>query len=77
MERTFATATWRQLVYEDPRLPRELLPSEWPIATARDAFVEVYDGLGPHAEARAREVVEPFALTGAARPRHHVVADLV
>ena len=51
--RTSVTLAWRQFVYDDPRLPRELLPPDWPVAAAREAFIAVYDGLGPVAEARA------------------------
>jgi phenylacetic acid degradation operon negative regulatory protein len=72
--RTSVTLTWRQFVYDDPRLPRELLPPDWPLATAREAFIAVYDGLGPAAEARAREVVAPFDLPPEGQPRHHTVA---
>jgi phenylacetic acid degradation operon negative regulatory protein len=73
--RTSVTLTWRQFVYDDPRLPRELLPPDWPLATAREAFIAVYDGLGPVAEARAREVVAPFDLPPQGQPRHHTVAS--
>jgi phenylacetic acid degradation operon negative regulatory protein len=72
--RTSVTLTWRQFVYDDPRLPRELLPPDWPLATAREAFIAVYDGLGPAAEARAREVVAPFDLPPEGQPRYHTVA---
>jgi phenylacetic acid degradation operon negative regulatory protein len=73
--RTSVTVAWRKFVYDDPRLPRELLPADWPIADAREAFIKVYDGLGPLAQARAREVVAPFDLAPDAQPRFHTVAD--
>jgi phenylacetic acid degradation operon negative regulatory protein len=75
--RTEVTAAWRRLVYGDPALPTELLPVPWPLPAARAIFVEVYDGLGPLAEARARAVVAPYRLTEVALPRHHTVGDLL
>jgi phenylacetic acid degradation operon negative regulatory protein len=75
IERTAVTVTWRKFVYDDPRLPRELLPLDWPLPAARELFIEVYDGLGPLAEARAREVVAPFDLPADGQPRFHTVAD--
>jgi phenylacetic acid degradation operon negative regulatory protein len=73
--RTATTVAWRKLVYDDPRLPRELLPPDWPMEAARAAFVTAYDGLGPLAESRARQVVAEFDLPDGAQPRHHTVAD--
>ena len=75
IERTAVTVAWRKFVYDDPRLPLELLPPDWPMLAAREAFIEVYDRLGPLAEARAREVVAGFDLPADAQPRHHIVAD--
>lgn len=73
--RTSVTVTWRKFVYDDPRLPTPLLPPNWPMLATREAFVEVYDGLGPLAESRARQVVAGFDLPDPAQPRHHTVAD--
>ena len=73
--RTAVTLGWRKFVYDDPRLPLELLPPDWPMLAAREAFQDVYDRLGPLAEARAREVVAPFDLPDPSQPRHHTVAD--
>jgi phenylacetic acid degradation operon negative regulatory protein len=77
MRRTALTARWRQLAYDDPRLPADLLGVDWPLSPARDAFVAVYDGLGPLAEARARQLVARFDLPERNLPRHHCVADLL
>jgi phenylacetic acid degradation operon negative regulatory protein len=74
--RTTIALAWRRFAYDDPRLPQVLLPADWPVRATRRAFVEVYDGLGPLAEARAREVVAPFGLADDALPRAHTVADL-
>jgi phenylacetic acid degradation operon negative regulatory protein len=76
-QRTAVTARWRQLAYDDPRLPAELLGPDWPLTAARAGFVAVYDGLGPLAEARARQLVSRFDLPEGVLPRHHVVADLL
>ena len=73
--RTAVTVGWRKFVYDDPRLPLALLPPDWPMLAAREAFREVYDRLGPLAESRAREVVAPFDLPDRGQPRHHTVAD--
>jgi phenylacetic acid degradation operon negative regulatory protein len=73
--RTAFTLRWRQFAYDDPRLPHELLPTAWPMPTARDRFVAMYDGLGPLAEARARELAAPFSVVAGDLPRHHRVID--
>jgi phenylacetic acid degradation operon negative regulatory protein len=65
---------WREVVAADPRLPDELLPGDWPRRTARRAFVEAYDGLGPLAELRVLQLVGD-RVPEAARPRHHRVDD--
>jgi hypothetical protein len=43
------------------------------VAAAREAFIAVYDGLGPVAEARAREIVASYDLPPEGQPRHHTV----
>jgi phenylacetic acid degradation operon negative regulatory protein len=74
--RTAFTLRWRQFVYDDPRLPHELLPPAWPMPTARDRFVAMYDGLGHLAEAAARELAAPFSVSEGDLPRHHRVIDV-
>lgn len=49
--------SWRSVVIRDPELPTELLPSDWPRARARALFVELWNGLGPLALARLRDLV--------------------
>jgi phenylacetic acid degradation operon negative regulatory protein len=74
--RTALTLRWRKFVYDDPRLPLELLPADWPMPAARDRFVALYDGLGPLAEHGAREVAAPFSMSDGDLPRHHRVIDV-
>ena len=52
---------WFVIATVDPDLPAELLPSDWPRNAARDIFVDLYDELGPRAEARVRQIVQRFA----------------
>ena len=40
---------WRQLVLEDPMLPGELLPTDWPAAAARSRFDDWYARYEPSA----------------------------
>jgi phenylacetic acid degradation operon negative regulatory protein len=76
-QRTALTVTWWRLAEDDPRLPAALLGPDWPLGPARDRFVDVYDGLGPLAQARARQVVARYDLPEHTMPRHHRVADLL
>jgi phenylacetic acid degradation operon negative regulatory protein len=64
--RTALMDIWRNFPNLDPELPDQLLPSGWPRRQARGIFAEVYDGLGPLAEARVKQVVSKHApeLTG-------------
>lgn len=54
--RTRMMDEWRTLVRLDPDLPADLLPPDWPRASARRTFEAVYDGLGPLAELRCRQI---------------------
>jgi phenylacetic acid degradation operon negative regulatory protein len=69
--RTALMDTWRNFPNLDPELPDELLPQDWPRRQARGIFAEVYNGLGPLAEVRVKQVVSQHApeLTGFVR--HH------
>jgi phenylacetic acid degradation operon negative regulatory protein len=69
--RTALMDTWRNFPNLDPELPDELLPPDWPRRQARGIFAEVYNGLGPLAEVRVKQVVSQHApeLTGFVR--HH------
>ena len=41
---------WRRIVLRDPRLPRELLPRDWPGIAARDAVRDIYRAASPGCE---------------------------
>jgi phenylacetic acid degradation operon negative regulatory protein len=55
--RTEIMNEWRNFPNLDPELPPGLLPRPWPRAEARRIFVEVYNGLGPLAQVRVRQVL--------------------
>jgi phenylacetic acid degradation operon negative regulatory protein len=69
IERTAVTDTWRLFPAVDPDLPAEILPDGWPRQHAYEIFSQLYDSLGPLAEARFRQVVSRYApeLSGLAR----------
>jgi phenylacetic acid degradation operon negative regulatory protein len=75
--RTELMDTWRTLPSRDPELPEELLPSSWPMRDARAAFVEVYDGLGPLAEIRVRQIVGELDVGLARLVRHHTTTSIL
>jgi phenylacetic acid degradation operon negative regulatory protein len=62
---------WFVIATVDPNLPAELLPSDWPRNAARDIFVDLYDELGPRAEARVREIVRRYAPELSERVTHN------
>ncbi|HEY8547729.1 MAG TPA: PaaX family transcriptional regulator C-terminal domain-containing protein, partial [Acidimicrobiales bacterium] len=82
--RTELMRRWRAIALADPRLPDELLPDDWPCRPARARFEVAYDGLGPLAEARVRELVglvtagldDEESNDPDGGPRHHTVRDL-
>jgi phenylacetic acid degradation operon negative regulatory protein len=57
VERTRLMDAWRAFPREDPDLPAEFLPRDWPRRAARELFLELYDGLGTMAERRVKEIV--------------------
>jgi phenylacetic acid degradation operon negative regulatory protein len=69
--RTEVMDIWRTLPGLDPELPAELLPEDWPSATAHRLFVEIYDALGPLAEIRVRKIVAEHAPRLANLVRYH------
>jgi phenylacetic acid degradation operon negative regulatory protein len=71
--RTELMDRWRQFPRHDPALPRELLPADWPGWQARRLFNEVYDGLGPLAVSRVREIVEPHSVAAARCASYHTM----
>lgn len=59
--RTEIMNEWRNMPNLDPDLPEELLPVGWPREKARELFVEAYDGLGPLAQTRFRQILAEFS----------------
>ncbi|HEX7305633.1 PaaX family transcriptional regulator C-terminal domain-containing protein [Lentzea sp.] len=71
VRRTQVMDEWRTFRWKDPNLPHELLPADWPRDTARALFAEVYDGLGPLAEHRVRQIVFELDPDDVGLVRHH------
>lgn len=55
--RTRLMDEWRRFPREDPDLPDEFLPPEWPRREARELFDQLFRDLGPAADRRVEEVV--------------------
>lgn len=66
---------WFVIATVDPDLPVELLPNDWPRNAARDIFVDLFNELGPRAEARVREIVRRFAPELTERVTHNRTAQ--
>ncbi|WAP53573.1 PaaX family transcriptional regulator [Streptomyces sp. S465] len=66
---------WRAFPGIDADLPDELLPSNWPRAEARAVFEELYDGLGPLAELRFRQIVGTHDAGLADLAKHRTTGD--
>ncbi len=62
-------ASWRNIARTDPDLPRELLPDDWPQDVVRELFIELWEGLGPIALQRMRELISPHDAELASRLR--------
>ncbi|WP_261166438.1 PaaX family transcriptional regulator C-terminal domain-containing protein [Microbacterium sp. Marseille-Q6965] len=58
--RTQLTNDWLAFRLDDPELPASLLPDDWPRPRARDAFLALYDALGPAAARHVRQVVARY-----------------
>ena len=56
--RTRLMDEWRRFPREDPELPDELLPPDWPRRDARELFHDLFRELGPGAERRVAEIVK-------------------
>jgi phenylacetic acid degradation operon negative regulatory protein len=61
VERTAIMDTWRTFPAMDPGLPAAVLPPGWPRDRAHEIFAQVYDSLGPLAEARFRQIISRYA----------------
>ena len=59
--RTELMDEWRNFRTRDPDLPGQLLPEGWPQAAARQLFTELYNGLGPLAAVRFRQLLSESA----------------
>ncbi|MFI5953610.1 PaaX family transcriptional regulator C-terminal domain-containing protein [Cryptosporangium sp. NPDC051539] len=73
--RTRLMDVWRTFPALDPDLPEAVLPADWPRRQARAVFGELYDALGPLAEARVRQVLSRFDPALAALAKHHTTAE--
>lgn len=62
-------ASWRNIARTDPDLPHELLPDGWPQDGVRELFIELWEGLGPIALQRIRELITPHDAELASRLR--------
>jgi phenylacetic acid degradation operon negative regulatory protein len=69
--RTELMDTWRRFPTLDPELPSSVLPAGWPRERSREIFMQVYDGLGPLAELRVRQIVATWSPEIAERAKHH------
>jgi len=58
LARTRVMDAWRTFPEQDPDLPAEFLPADWPRDTARSMCMEVYETLKPTAEQRFNELIE-------------------
>lgn len=56
-DRTLVGLAWQRFRVDDPGLPEELLPADWPRRRARARFVETHSALAAAAEARVRQHV--------------------
>ena len=56
--RTRLMDEWRRFPREDPELPEELLPQDWPRREARALFDHLFGALAPAAERRVAEIVK-------------------
>ena len=70
VERTAIMDTWRAFPALDPDLPAEILPEGWPRQRAHEIFAQVYDSLGPLAEARFRQIISRYSPELAGHAHH-------
>jgi phenylacetic acid degradation operon negative regulatory protein len=75
MARVKLFEAWREFLGLDPDLPVKLLPDSWPRAEARALFVSLYDGLGPLAELRFRQILAEHDRGLADLATHHSSVD--
>lgn len=58
LARTRVMDAWRAFPEQDPDLPAEFLPADWPREAARSVCMEIYETLKPKAEQRFNELIE-------------------
>ena len=75
--RTGCMLDWRQATINDPGLPDDLLPADWPLGEARQCAIDIYDSLGPLAAERFRQLLAEADPELAAHVRHHTFADVI
>lgn len=73
-ERTAIMDMWRHFPNLDPELPTSQLPGNWPRQKSREIFIHVYDGLGPMAEMRVRQIIARHAPEIAPQLEHFTTA---
>lgn len=73
--RTTIMSTWRQIVRQDPNIPRALLPDDWPAVDAYERCALVYDALGADAEETMRDIIRPHDAELATLIRRHSFAN--
>lgn len=69
--RTTLIDEWRTFPAADPDLPEDLLPADWPRLEARNLFADIYDGLGPLATIRIRQLLSEEAPELTNLAEHH------
>ncbi len=55
--RTRVMDAWRSFPQEDPNLPPQFLPPDWPRCEAHTLCMDIYDTLRPTAEQRFNELI--------------------
>ncbi|MGN7201366.1 PaaX family transcriptional regulator [Arthrobacter sp. SAFR-044] len=68
---------WRFFPDHDPLLPAGLLPHDWPVQRAREAFLEIYDGLSELADHRFRTLLTEFSADLAGEVRSMTSVELL
>ncbi len=77
VHRTQVMDRYRQFPNFDPELPDQLMPAGWQRNDVRRVFAEVYDGLGPLAEAYVRELIAEDAGELVELVTHHKTTDIL
>jgi phenylacetic acid degradation operon negative regulatory protein len=77
IERTKLMDSWRQFLGDEPNLPADLLPEDWPRARMRELFIELYDSLAPVAKARCQQIVTSHSPDLAELVTPHTAAEPV